>query len=67
MTIKERIEETLEHFDYCIVSKTRVESDNVIRVDSLHKPKQLYIRLILWFGTDRVVKCPGGYKVTSYV
>ena len=63
MNIREKVEEVLEHFDYAIVSTSKIEHNNVVHVPNT-VPSQLKRFLYIVFG-ERVSKVKGGFKITN--
>ena len=63
MNIREKVEEVLEHFDYAIVSTSKVEHDNVVHVPNA-TPAQVKRFLDIVFG-ERVSKVKGGFKIIN--
>ena len=60
-TLTQRIEEVLEHYDYCLIKSTGYDSDNKIVVTTT--PAILFRDLTIRFGADRVSREKGMVKV----
>jgi len=64
MNLKDRIDEVLEHYDYCLVSKTGTTTDNIIQVETPTKIRFMFYALTIMFGAERVSMVRGQVKVT---
>lgn len=64
MSVHERIEAVLEHFDYCLVSLKGYEYDNVLVITFPTTINIVFRDLTIRFGADRVSKEKGKIKVT---
>jgi hypothetical protein len=63
MSLIERINETLEHFDYVIVSGNGYDSDNKIVTKLSATKDRIFRHLLIAYGVNRVSKVRGGVKV----
>ena len=61
-TLKDRIEEVLEHFDYCLVSTSGMTELNKITLPDT-TTKVLFRDLTIRFGPTRVSKVKGAVKI----
>lgn len=61
MTIKERIQDVLDHFDYTIIKTKGYDYDNVLVIDNA-SPTQVKRYLYIVYG-DRIEKVRGGFKI----
>ena len=64
-SIKESIDHALSPHGEATISKTLKPSDEIVSLPKEYPLKQIHRRLLLWYGTDRVSKCSGGFKVLS--
>lgn len=63
MTVKERVDEVLEYYDYALVKKGEEGSENVVVVKSDVTPQMIFRYLTIVYGADRVSKTKKGVKV----
>lgn len=63
MSIRSRVEDVLEHFDYCLVKVGGHDSDNIIAIQFPTTTNIVYRDLTITFGADRVSKYKGKIKV----
>lgn len=63
MSIRERIELVLEHFDCCLVGLKGHEFDNIIVIDFPTTNGVVFRDLTITFGAERVSKHKGRIKV----
>lgn len=66
MSLKDRIDECLEHFSYVIVKKADNSYDNVVNVPMEYPapPASLYRFLKVIYG-DRAIKYKGGVRINE--
>lgn len=64
-SLKDQINEVLEHFDYCLVTNKGNSSDNVIAIQYPVTPSAIKRYLIITYGVNRVSTHKGKIKVTS--
>ena len=63
MSLQDRIDECLEHYDYVLVGVNIDSSDNVIGVQSTTTNLHLFRFLTIAFGSDRISKVKGKVRV----
>ena len=64
MTVKQRIEEVLNHFDYCYVTIGKHDGDNTVNIDFPTTREIVFRDLTISFGAERVSKVKSKIKVT---
>ena len=61
-TLKDRVEEVLEHYDYCLVSASGITGENKISMPGT-TALILFRDLTIRFGASRVSKTKGVVKI----
>lgn len=65
MNVRERIEEVLKRFDYCLVTIGKHDSDNIVNIDFPTTKEIVFRDMTITFGAERVSKSKGAIKVTG--